>query len=220
MVTRGDDHGKRKVGAASDLDARLGGATVARMAATSRRRRKRGEPTRLGDLVRQTPPGKAAAAAVVSRQVWEAVAGVGFARRTMPTRVDRGVLWVEVSSSGWAQELALSERVLVERLRARGIEVEKLRCVVRDVPRPERGGVYAPTQAALTVARELELPADAARAVAKVRDPDLRAAIAKLGRAVARRQAEVDLKREAASVERAIPRVPSERARAKAPPKP
>lgn len=179
------------------------------MSRPQRRRRSRSEePTRLGDLVQQTAPGKAAASIVVSRQVWEAVAGVGFARRTHPTRFDRGTLWVEVASSGWAQELALAERVILERLRARGVEVERLRCTVREVARPERGGVYAPPVAAVRAAREMELPPDVAEVVSKVRDPELREVIAKTARAAARRKAEVDLKREAASVERAIPRIP------------
>jgi hypothetical protein len=182
------------------------------MAKPLRRKRLRMEkPVAVGVLVRQTAPGKAASSVVVSRQVWEAVAGVGFARRTMPTRFDKGVLWVEVASSGWAQELALAERVILQRLRERGVHVDRLRCTVRDVPRPDRGGVYAPPKAALAAARTVELPAEAARAVAKVADPALREAIAKMARAAARRQAEVALKREAAEVERAIPNVPGGR---------
>jgi hypothetical protein len=172
------------------------------------KRRSRSEPTRLGDLVQQTAPGKAAASVVVSRQVWEAVAGVGFARRTHPTRFDRGTLWVEVASSGWAQELALAERVIIERLAERGVAVQRLRCVVREVARPDRGGVYAPPRAAVQAARELELPSDVAKAIAKVHDSELRDVIAKTARAAMRRQAEVDLRREAAEVERAIPRIP------------
>lgn len=165
----------------------------------------------MGDLVRETAPGRAAASIVVSRQVWEAVAGVGFARRTHPTRFDRGTLWVEVASSGWAQELALAEKVILERLRARGVQIERIRCVVREVARPERGGVYAPPVTAVQAAREMELPADVAAAVARVRDLELRDIIAKTARAAARRQAEVELRREAASVEKAVPRVPGKR---------
>jgi hypothetical protein len=178
------------------------------MAGPKRRKRSRSEPTRLGDLVQQTAPGKAAASVVVSRQVWEAVAGVGFARRTHPTRFDRGTLWVDVASSGWAQELALAERVILQRLEARGVVVQRLRCVVREVARPDRGGIYAPPRAAVQAARELELTPEVAQAIAKVKDPDLRDIIAKTARAAARRQAEVDLKREAAQVERAIPQIP------------
>ncbi|MBI2391106.1 MAG: DUF721 domain-containing protein [Deltaproteobacteria bacterium] len=158
--------------------------------------------------MQKTAPGKAAAQIVVSRQVWEAVAGVGFARRTHPTRFDRGTLWVEVASAGWAQELGLVEKVILERLHARGVVVQRLRFTVREVTRAERGGVYAPPKEAVRAAREMELPGEVARAIAKVRDPELRDVITKTARAAERRKAEVALKEEAARVERAIPRVP------------
>lgn len=158
--------------------------------------------------MQKTAPGKAAAQMVVSRTVWQEVAGVGFARRTQPTRFDRGTLWVQVASAGWALELALVEKTILERLRARGVTVERLRFNVVDVVRAERGGVYAPPRTAVDAAREMELPEEAARAVAKVRDPELRDIIARTGRAAARRKAEVDLKAEAASKERAIPKLP------------
>ena len=51
------------------------------------------------------------------------------------------------------------------------------------------------------------LPEETARAVAKVRDPDLRDVIAKTARAAARRKAEVDV-RDAANTDRALPRLP------------
>ena len=170
-------------------------------------RNRREGPTRIGDLVQKTAPGKAAAQIIVSRTVWQEVAGVGFARRTHPTRFDRGTLWVEVASAGWAQELALVEKTILERLRLRGVVVERLRYNVTDVARPERGGVYAPAKKAVQAAREVELPAETAHAVAKVRDPELRDIIARTARAAARRKAEVDV-RDAANTDRAIPRVP------------
>jgi hypothetical protein len=168
---------------------------------------RRAAPTRIGDLVQKTAPGKAASQIIVSRSVWQEVAGVGFARRTHPTRFDRGTLWVEVASAGWAQELALVEKTILERLRARGVVVERLRYNVTDVARPERGGIFAPAKKIVQAAREMELPEETARAVAKVRDPDLRDVIAKTARAAARRKAEVDV-RDAANTDRAVPRLP------------
>ncbi len=173
-------------------------------------RNRREGPTRIGDLVQKTAPGKAAAQIIVTRTVWQEVAGVGFARRTQPTRFDRGTLWIQVASAGWAQELALVEKTIIERLRARGVAVDRLRYNVTDVARPDRGGVYAPPRAAVQAAREVELPAETARAVAKVRDPELREIIAKTARAAARRKAEVDV-RDAANVERAVPRLPGKK---------
>jgi hypothetical protein len=168
-------------------------------------------PTSLGDLVQKTAPGKAASQIVVSRRVWQEVAGVGFARRTHPTRFDRGTLWVEVASAGWAQELALVEKVILDRLRDRGVVVERLRYTVREVARPERGGVYAPPKSAVEAAREKELSAEAARALAKVSDPSLRDIMAKTARTIARRDAEVAVRREAAGVDKAIPKLPGKK---------
>ncbi len=181
------------------------------MAARRRRPRLKGEPTSLGDLVRNTPAGRAAVETVVSRRLWEEVAGVGFARRTRPARIHRGILWIQVASAGWAQELALAERLLLDRLRARGVAVERLRYEVVDVEAPDRGGVYAPKREEIERARAVEIPIEAARAVAKVTDPSLREVIAKTARAVARRKAEVDLKAAVAAEARAIPRVPGKK---------
>lgn len=177
---------------------------------THRTRRKRDAdgPTSLGDLVQKTAPGKAASQIVVSRRVWQEVAGVGFARRTHPTRFDRGTLYVQVASAGWAQELALVEKVILERLRERGVVVERLRFTVTEVARPERGGVYAPPRSAVEAAREKKLSAEAARALERVSDPSLREVIEKTARTIARREAEVAVRQEAAAVEKAIPKLP------------
>ena len=173
--------------------------------------RKREGPTSIGQIVQQTAPGKAASQIVVSRRVWQEVAGVGFARRTHPTRFDRGTLWVQVGSAGWAQELALVEKVILDRLRERGVVVERLRFTVMDVPRPERGGVYAPPRSAVEAAREKEISAEVARAIEKVSDPSLRDIITKTARTIARRDAEVAVRAEAAAVERALPKLPGKK---------
>ncbi len=161
--------------------------------------------------MQKTAPGKAASQIVVSRTVWQEVAGVGFARRTHPVRFDRGTLWIQVASAGWAQELALVEKTILQRLRERGVVVDRLRFHVTDVIRAERGGVYAPPRSAVQAAREMELPEETARVVAKVRDDDLRRVIAAAARAAARRDAEVALKARAAENERAIPKLPGKK---------
>jgi hypothetical protein len=185
---------------------------IAAMAANRRiKRRKPSGPTSLGSLVQQTAPGKAASQIVVSRSVWQEVAGVGFARRTHPTRFDRGTLWVEVASAGWAQELALVEKTILQRLRERGVVVERLRFNVTDVVRAERGGVYGPPRSAVEAVRNMDVPAEVARAVNKVKDDDLRRVIANAARAAARRDAEVALRAKAAEVEKAIPKLPGKR---------
>jgi hypothetical protein len=178
--------------------------------AKRRLRQRNPRPTLLGDLVQQTEPGKAAAQRILSRSIWEEVAGVGFARRTRPLRVHRGTLFVVVASAGWAQELALVERVIIERLAKRGIEIERLRYEVGEVSAPDRGGVYAPARAAVEAARRAEVPPEAASALSKVRDPGLRDVIARTARAVARRKAVVDVEEAAHRETRAIPRLPGE----------
>jgi hypothetical protein len=172
------------------------------------KRRPRGEPIAIGDLVERTAPGRAARALVVSRALWEEVAGVGFARRTAPLKLQRGILWIRVSSPAWAQELALAEPVVLGRLRARGVEVTKLRYAVGEVEAPERGGVYAPPRAAVERARQAPLPEEALPALSRVRDVGLREVLAGVARALARQRAEVELRRDTAQVARAIPTLP------------
>jgi len=168
--------------------------------------RRAGAPTRIGDLVAKTAPGRAAVNVVVSRAVWEEVAGVGFARRTRPERVVRGTLYVVVASSGWAQELALHEPTLLERLKSRGVEVERLRFRVGEVELPDRGGVYAPAKEELVRARTLEAPEEAKASLARIADPALREALEKAARAAARRKAEVEATERAAKDKK--PRIP------------
>ncbi len=51
---------------------------------------------------------------------WDLIVGPGLAERSWPDRYDRGVVWVAVKGSAWAQELRLMKEVILERLRARG----------------------------------------------------------------------------------------------------
>lgn len=157
-----------------------------------------------------TPVGKAAGEVLVTRALWEQVAGVAFARRTMPDRLSRGTLYVVVSSSGWAQELAIAERTLVERLRSKGVEVERLRARVGEVPPMDRGGVLAPSKPELIRARTAEAAPAHVEAVQGVADPTLRATLDRVARALARRDAEVAV-RDKAEQPRPRPRIPGTR---------
>jgi hypothetical protein len=121
-------------------------------------------------------------------------------------KLDRGTLLIAVASPGWAQELAMHEPVLLERLRGRGVEVDKMRFRVGDVAPPDRGGVVAPAKETVEAAiRESEhdpiaLPHE------KLADPALRDIVAKTGRSVARANAIERVRAKAASERK--PRIP------------
>jgi len=49
---------------------------------------------------------------------WEEVVGEGLSARSWPDRYDRGVVFVAVEGSAWAQELRLAKPRILERLRS------------------------------------------------------------------------------------------------------
>lgn len=49
---------------------------------------------------------------------WEEVVGEALAKRSWPDRYDRGTVWVAVEGSGWAQELRMLKRQILDRLTA------------------------------------------------------------------------------------------------------
>lgn len=170
------------------------------------RKRSNDAPTSIGNLLARTAPGRAAQTVVLSRGLWEEVAGVGFARRTRPDRIDRGTLHVIVASSGWAQELTLHAPTILERLKARGIDVERMRFKVGDVEAPEHGGVLVPGKDELERARNASPSREAIAPLSKVAGPALRDAIEGAARAAARRDAETRAVARAAAQKK--PRVP------------
>ncbi len=170
------------------------------------RRKSQERPTSLAALLRDTAPGRAAAGTTLTRQLWLEVAGVAFAKRTRPAKMERGTLLVLVTSAGWAQELSLHGPVLLERLRARGVEVEKMRFKVGPVEPPERGGVHAPSADELDRARRTEPTAATLEKVESLPEGGLRAALEKTARVVARRNAEQDVTHKAAAQKK--PRLP------------
>lgn len=182
------------------------------MAATRRRtgRRRAVDPAPIGDLLKDSEAGRAVAGVAVPRKTWEEVAGVTFARRTAPERLDRGTLWVAVASPAWAQELALHAPLILERLRARGVQVQQMRYHVGMVDPPARGGVVAPARQRLAlIGAEAAATDPRGKPAPCVEDEALRTLIAKVGRSLARAQA-MEAERERAAQERK-PRIPGKR---------
>jgi|SRR5688572_402909 len=101
---------------------------------------------------------------------WRRAVGDRLAQKTHPERVSDGVLTVRVPSSTWAQELSLLSEVVLQRLAAAGHRLQKLRFHV--------AGSAAPVEPPLTVVRRAALPAALADSIARITDPELRAAIA------------------------------------------
>jgi hypothetical protein len=101
---------------------------------------------------------------------WERAVGERLARKARPERLDEGTLTVRVPSSTWAQELSLFSDVVLERLRARGHQIDRLRFRVASAT----GEVEPP----VTTVRRAELPKDLSSALSRLNDPELRDAIA------------------------------------------
>jgi hypothetical protein len=101
---------------------------------------------------------------------WKRAVGERLAQKTYPERMQDGLLTVRVPSSTWAQELSLLSEVVLERLRAAGHRVQKLRFHV--------AAGKSPLEPPVTVVRRAELPGSLAASLARVEDPELRAAIA------------------------------------------
>ncbi|GAC1580794.1 MAG: hypothetical protein NVS3B20_11610 [Polyangiales bacterium] len=116
---------------------------------------------------------------------------MGFARRTRPDRIIRDTLYVVVASAGWSQELAMHEKIIVARLKERGIDIAHLRFKVGEVEPIARGGVHAPSREELARARSVEAPEEARATLEKVSDVALRASLEKAARAAARQAAEI-----------------------------
>lgn len=101
---------------------------------------------------------------------WKRAVGERLAQKTYPERMQDGVLTVRVPSSTWAQELSLLSDVVLERLRSAGHRVQKLRFHV--------AAGKNPLEPPIQVVRRVALPSPLAESLARVEDPELRAAIA------------------------------------------
>lgn len=90
----------------------------------------------LGQTAALRPPGNLAAPPV-SQTDWEEAVGSRVARRTQPLRLDRGVLFVRVANSAWANELSLLADDILAQLAKRGFSVAALRFSVGAISRDQ-----------------------------------------------------------------------------------
>jgi len=114
--------------------------------------------------------------ALMSHEEWRRIVGPQVASRSRVGGLLRGTLTIKVASSAWANELSFLRTDIIERLSLAGHDVTALRFRVDPSPFqekvPERGRA-----AAHAPARAPELPRDLEAELARVDDPNLRAAI-------------------------------------------
>jgi hypothetical protein len=110
----------------------------------------------------------------IARSVWEMAVGPRIAARTQPVRLERGVLLVRVATAAWASELTMLGESIVARLRARGVVLESVRFTVGKISPP----VARPAKPPVVVAPpNAPLPESLQPLVAKIEEPELRAAV-------------------------------------------
>ncbi len=127
-------------------------------------------------LLRASPDGAAREGAPLSPHAWREAVGDRIATRARPIRLDRKILTVRAATSVWAQELTFVAPTIVTRLRALGFEVESLRFCVGPVEASARVRKPPPVKAVLAAA---PLPAELARAIQRIEDPELRESLAR-----------------------------------------
>lgn len=74
---------------------------------------------KIGDMIGKAMDRPEIMDAVLANRVlkqWEQVVGAAMAQRCAPDRFDRGVLWVAVEGSAWAQELRMNKGILLKKL--------------------------------------------------------------------------------------------------------
>jgi hypothetical protein len=134
-------------------------------------------PAPIGLLLEEARDASAQAGGIVlDRQRWRSAVGERIASRTEPGRLRAGVLTIHAASAAWAQELTFLSPEIVERVQALGLSVKSLRFVVREAvgsTTPRR----APARPVETVQKK-PLPEELEARLARVADPELRAAIA------------------------------------------
>ena len=111
----------------------------------------------------------------VSAALWRSAVGARIAERTVPLTLERGTLLVRAATSTWSTELSLLGDVILERLRAHGVLVEKLRFRTGPVESPWKPPERRETR---RVPAPDPLPPSLATAIAHVPDEELRAVLA------------------------------------------
>jgi predicted nucleic acid-binding Zn ribbon protein len=136
--------------------------------------RARKEPVELATMIDRIAPAPPAGVDVppVSLRHWEQAVGSRIARKTSPWRLERGVLFVRVAHSVWANELQLLSNEIKAQLASAGIVVEALRFSVGRIDRPPQA------RRARRAPRPVQLPSDLQARIDAIDDPDLRRAIA------------------------------------------
>lgn len=118
---------------------------------------------------------------------WPAIVGSAVAAHTLPLRIKfppkergEGTLEIKVASSAFATEIQHLEPLILERINGHFGWKAVARLKLRHGPLPQR----APTRAAAADPMAGPLPERAQAALDRVEDPDLRDALARLGRRI------------------------------------
>lgn len=134
-------------------------------------------PTPLAELLDDAQSETARrAGAAFTPSLWRAAVGARIAERTRVGSLVRGTLTIYAASSTWANELTFLTTDIVARLKAAGVDVHTLKFRIKDLGAPpdpktvRRSAPKAPAKA--------PLPPDLLERLARVDDPELRAAIA------------------------------------------
>jgi len=69
----------------------------------------------LGTVFADSDVPNAARANIVMRQ-WSSAVGDILAMHSTPDRYDHGVLWVEATGSAWAQEIRMSQGIILDKM--------------------------------------------------------------------------------------------------------
>ena len=148
-----------------------------------RARKRRSEPIALGELVPAVfGPNNSAIAVSRISAVWERVLSPRIAKNASPTRLKERVLFVETTTSAWAQEITLMAPTLLEKLRAGmpSLEVDSLR--VRASAHPKRASADRRRPPTVAPLAEAELPTALQEELARVEDDPLRDVLTRAAR--------------------------------------
>ena len=136
-------------------------------------RRRRAFPAPIFDILRKVYPSPQDFQGTRAFAFWSKAMPARVQRNAQPVRLQRGVLWVHVSSPSWAQELSMMAPQLLRRLRshAPSAGVRALRFRVGPLPQmPIDPGVEDPPLEAVVE----QLPEELGRELAFIGDDRLR----------------------------------------------
>jgi hypothetical protein len=140
---------------------------------TPAKKKKKRSPLLVGSVLATTKSFTARLAGVSLDWItWRDIVGERVARRTVPGKIEHGVLLVGVESPVWAQELSLLSEEVVGRLKSRGFPVASIR--FRPTPPQERATLQRPKQGPAPV----PLPAELTERLLLIDDIALRDTIA------------------------------------------